>query len=88
MSQIITKSGFEIDIDKTVLDDMELFECIVDVDKGRADRIPEMLNRMLTPDQKKTLYDHCRDESGRVRMTKVETEIEEIFDGLRDPEKK
>ena len=88
MSHIVTKSGFEIDMAPETLDDMEVFELIVDVDKGDATKLPALLGLILTPEQKTALYEHCRTESGRVPISAVVAEFAQIMEGLRDNEKK
>ncbi len=88
MSQIVTKSGFKIDFDKTVLDDMEVFEKIVAIDKGEVTELPALLKMIFSPEQKAALYDHCRNDSGRVPISTVAAEFAEIIGGLKDEEKK
>lgn len=87
MGTVKTKTGFEASIDPAALDDMETFELIVAIDKGEVSGVPELIGRILSADQKKALYEHCR-KDGRVRMTAVLQEINDIFEGLRDSEKK
>ena len=71
-----------------VLDDMEVFELIVEVDKGDATKLPALLGLILTPEQKTALYEHCRTEEGRVPISKVVAEFAQIMEGMRDAEKK
>lgn len=88
MAHIVTKTGFEIDMTPDVLDDMEVFELIVEVDKGDATKLPALLGLILTPEQKTALYEHCRTAAGRVPISAVVTEFAQIMDGMRDAEKK
>ena len=88
MAHIVTKSGFEIDLSPDVFDDMEVFELIVDVDKGVITKLPDLLGRIFTPAQKTALYDHCRTDDGRVPISKVSEEFADIMAGMRDAEKK
>lgn len=88
MSHIVTKSGFEIDIDASVMDDMEVFELIVKIDKGEVTELPALLSLIFTPEQKKALYEHCRNDAGRVPISAVSNEFAEILGGLKDAEKK
>lgn len=85
---ITTSTGFEIDMSTDVLDDMEVFELIVEVDKGDATKLPALLGILLTPEQKTELYEHCRTETGRVPISAVVKEFAEIMEGMRDAEKK
>lgn len=86
MKEGVTKSGFKFVIEDGVLDDMELLEALVDVDKGNSAALPDVIVRVLGEDQKKKLYDHLR-ENGRVPVSKVGAELAEIF-GAFDETKK
>lgn len=88
MAHIVTKTGFEIDMTPDVLDDMEVFDLIVEVDKGDATKLPALLALILTPEQKTALYEHCRKENGRVPISAVVAEFAQIMEGMRDAEKK
>ena len=81
MKHIVTESGFEIDIDETCLDDMELFDAIVDLQNGDATTIPLILRKVLGTG-KSALYEHCRADDGRVPTTVVPEEIKQIFETL------
>lgn len=88
MAHIVTKTGFEIDMTPDVLDDMEVFELIVEVDKGDATKLPALLGLILTPKQKTALYEHCRTDAGKVPISAVVAEFAQIMEGMRDAEKK
>lgn len=88
MAHIVTKTGFEIDMTPDVLDDMEVFELIVEVDKGDATKLPALLGLILTPEQKTALYEHCRTGAGKVPISAVVAEFAQIMEGMRDAEKK
>lgn len=81
MKHVETASGFVIDIDETCLDDMELFDAIVDLQNGDATTIPLILRKILGTG-KAALYEHCRAEDGRVPTTVVTEEIKQIFEAL------
>lgn len=85
---IVTNSGFEIDMSVDALDDMEVFELIVALDKGDVTVLPDLLTRLFTPEQKAALYEHCRKKSGKVPISAVASEFAEIILGLKDSEKK
>lgn len=86
MSRIETASGFVCEVDESRLDDMELLENIVALDKGDVLVLPDTLTRLLGAEGKKALYDHVR-KDGRVPMEAVSTELEEIFRGLKEGKK-
>ncbi len=85
---VMTDSGFEIDLDVAVMDDMEVFEKIVAIDKGNVMELPALLDLIFTRDQKAALYQHCRNDAGRVPISAVAQEFGKIMTGLRDAEKK
>ena len=81
VKHIKTKTGFEMDIDDSCIDDMELFEEVADVQAGNILAIPAII-RKICGDSKKALYDHCRLEDGRVPTQAISDEITEIFEAL------
>ena len=81
VKHIKTATGFEADIDDVCIDDMELFEAVVDVQGGDATAIPTVV-RKLGGIHKQALYDHCRLPDGRVPVEAVAEEIGEIFKAL------
>lgn len=74
-----TKSGFKFEIDETIADDMELIEDIARADKD-VSVFPGVLEKILGKDQKKALYDHLRDENGRVSIKDTVTAFTEIME--------
>lgn len=76
-----TKTGFNFIIDEDIRDDMELLDNLIEMSKGNNAVVPDILISLLGEEQKKKLYDHCRNEkTGRVSSKKVFAEIESIFD--------
>ena len=72
-----TKSGFEFEIDRSVID-MELLDELADMQENPA-LTGRVLARLLGKDQKRALYDHIRDENGRVPIDKAAAELVDIF---------
>lgn len=81
MKSLETKTGFRIEADEKCLDDMELFEAVVDLQNGNVFAIKTIAEKMCGKN-KKALYDHCRDASGRVPVQAVTAEINDMFEGL------
>lgn len=81
VKHIITKTGFEMDADTSRIDDMELFDAVVELQAGNALAIPTVINK-LCGDQKKALYDHCRLPDGRVPTQAITEEVTDIFEAL------
>lgn len=77
-----TKSGFKFDVDKAVVDDMELVDALSELQEGNGLATSKIVKMILGEDQKKALYDHLRGESGRVSTTAVSTEVTEILNSI------
>lgn len=82
MKHIVTESGFEVDINENALDDMELFEALVDMQNGDATQTPVVV-RKICGDAKKALYDHVRLPDGRVPTEAVAQELAHIIEALK-----
>lgn len=78
MEQIKTSTGFEIELEEDVFDDMELLENLALVDRGDMSALPLALD-LLLGDDKQRLYDHCRGTNGRASAKKVMAEVGEIL---------
>lgn len=76
--KIKTKSGFECEIDEVVVNDMEVLDLVVDIEKGNALKYPELLDKLMGKETKQRLYDHVRVD-GRVPYAAIDAEITEIF---------
>lgn len=75
-----TKSGFKAVIDVEALDDMELLEDLARMDAGEQWLAARVVVRLLGGEQKKKLYDFCRDpQTKRVSVTKVSEVLSELF---------
>lgn len=73
-----TKSGFEYSIDSNVMDNMELLDAVAEID-GNPLALSKVLKMVLGDEQRKALYDHLRQEDGRVPVKAVSEEITDIF---------
>ena len=79
----VTDSGFKFSIEEEALDDIEFIETLADISHGDNSKLPTFLVQFLGPEQKARLYDHCRDDKGRARLSKVQAEIAGIFEAIR-----
>lgn len=77
-----TRSGFEFEVADDIINDMELFEALCDLDAGDARAVVPVC-RIVLGGQKKALYDHLRTENGRVPVDKVSEEIFDILTALK-----
>lgn len=81
-----TRSGFGFEVADNIVNDMELFEALCDLDAGDARAVVPVC-RIVLGDQKKALYDHLRTEEGRVPVDKVTEEILDILTAIKDGKK-
>lgn len=78
-----TSTGFKFEVDPDVIRDMEVIELIADVAEDGS-KMPKMLVAILGKAQKTALYNHVRNDSGRVLFDDVNREMEEIFATLAE----
>ena len=78
MKHLKLECGFEIDVEESTFEDMELFDAVADMEKGRVLALSEVTGKILG-DRKVALYDFLRDENGRVPIQAVSEAVVEIF---------
>lgn len=81
-----TKTNFEYNIDKKILNDYELLEEIDNIGKNPL-IIIKLLKRLLKEEQLEKLKEHIRNEEGIVPIDKMEKELIDIFDGINEIKK-
>ena len=81
MVQGTTKSGFVFEIESDILDDMELMDQVVECDTNPA-VLSRVIKMVLGEEQRKALYDHLRDERGKVPVKAVGEAITDIFSAI------
>lgn len=81
--KITVESGYELTIDKDSMNDMELLEDLVELDKGNIAVLPDISSRLLG-DGKADVYAHIKKETGknRVGVDDFQKFIKEIVDAL------
>ncbi len=77
-----TSTGFEFAFDDSVVD-MEMLDCLVEAEENPA-YVGKILGLMLGKEQKKALYDHLRDENGKVPIDKTASCVIELFNAIKD----
>ena len=75
-----TTTGFKFKADKEAL--TEFLELFADVQAGDSLKVFKLIELTLGKEQKKRLYEHCRNEAGRVPADRLSEEIGEIFEAL------
>ena len=78
-----TTSGFDFQIADTLGDDFEFLELSIRADKGEIEVLPDLILRMLGPEQKKRMMEHCRID-GRVSSERMMMEVSDIFRIIRE----
>ena len=73
-----TSTGFAFSIDETVLDNMELLDAIAESEEDPIG-ISRVCVLLLGKDGRRQLYDHLRQEDGRVPVEAVSQAMVEIF---------
>lgn len=81
-----TKSGFKFEITDDAYNDMELLDLIASISDGEVQNMSKAADKLLGKEQREKLYEHIRDENGRVPIDKFETEFGEIltYDKLKN----
>ena len=78
--KVKTATGFECEIDANTMNDMEVLDLVVRIDEGDALAYSPFLTKLLGKENKARLYDHVREEDGRVPIEKVAAEVGEILE--------
>lgn len=79
MTEGVTASGFAFQLDDAVLDDYDMLEILVELDKGHTARIIDFAQMLLGKEQHEQLKNHLRQLHGRVPATVMVAEVMEIF---------
>lgn len=78
--QGVTETGFKYTINNDVMDNMEILDCLGEIDTDPT-AISKMLTLVLGDEQKKALYEHCRGENGVVSARQVASNLGQILTG-------
>ena len=81
-------NGFEVTLDEKMLHDLDVGEAICELDQGNSTKLPSLFNALLGEGQKKALVAHIRAEKGTCTVEDMSDALVEIFNGLKEPEKK
>lgn len=83
-----TKTGLEIDVDQMAVDDAELLDALYDLQTtGNALAIVKVARQLLTPEAKQALFDHVRNDAGRVPIESLSDELTDIMEALNGKKK-
>ena len=79
-----TSTGFRYEITDEAMNDAELLDALIEADEGNATSMMKAMNKLLGTEQKQKLYEHLRNEHGRVPLMgerSLAAEISEIMSG-------
>ena len=79
-----TSTGFEYVITDEAMNDAELLDALIEADEGNATSMMKAMNKLLGAEQKQKLYEHLRNENGRVPIVgerSLTSEMTEIMSG-------
>ena len=77
-----TNDGFEIELDEDFLDDAEMMEEVLAANDNMT-KIFIMRDHMLDAEGKKRLYDHLRNEKGKVLFSALDAAIGELLNSFQ-----
>jgi hypothetical protein len=80
--KIETTTGFAWEIDDDARDDQELVDAFVEMD-AHPEKYCTVLDILLGTDGKAALYEHCRNEKGRVKATRIQHELADIINSMK-----
>ena len=86
-----TTTGFEFVTDEAVFNDMEVVDAIADMQTGDESAVmvatSVLITKLLGAEQKKALYNHLRNDEGRVPIDAVSNAIVEIMTSCKNGKK-
>nr|DAM22696.1 MAG TPA: hypothetical protein [Caudoviricetes sp.] len=74
-----TESGFAIELEDDALEDQELFDAISGMQDGNVFSMSHLTERLLGTEGRKKLYDHLRNDKGRVPPQAVAQALNELL---------
>lgn len=84
MIQGKTSSGFEFSIDEKAADNMELIDALAELEDGNDLAVSKVCRLLFGSEERKRIYDHLRDENGRVPVEPFIQLVKEIFTTTKD----
>ncbi len=79
-----TSTGFAYEVDRDHMTNVEFLEKFAEMQNGDGMVVFELLSIVLGPEQKRRLYDHCRNKKGMVPVDAVTAEVSDIFGRLAE----
>lgn len=79
-----TRTGFAFTADPEAISDAEFLELLYEVQHDDQLGVFKLIEKLLGKEEKKALYDHVRDEKGRVPTAKLTEEFSDIMVALQE----
>lgn len=79
-----TSTGFKFDADENIMDDVEFLERLAEAMTVNGFEMFPILEELLGKDGKKALYEHVRNEKGKVSLDRLNDELGEILSALSE----
>lgn len=79
-----TGTGFDFEIDETLLDDWAILEQLSEMEDGNLLYAPKFVKSVLGKEQGKALIEHCKEENGRIPTKKVMDEVLDILGKIKE----
>lgn len=86
--KVRTKDEFEVEVIDNAFDNMEAVDALVEMDEGNPLAISKITSFLFTKEEKKKVYDHLRNEEGRVTLVSFIPFVTEIMTLMGENEKK
>lgn len=67
-----TKNGFEYQIDENIIRNIEVLDCLSELDDNNLIALPKLLKLMFSKEDKKRLYTACGNDTETVLKTTME----------------
>lgn len=81
-------NGFEVQVDDKALHDWGVVKTICKIDKGDSSSLPDLFYSLLGEEQVDALEAHLRATTGACTVEDMTAVLVEIFNALKEPEKK
>lgn len=79
-----TSTGFVVELDKNVMNNMELVDALAEAENDNPVALSKACLLLLGKDNRQKLYDHLRQENGRVPVDAVGAALTDIFKAFGD----
>lgn len=81
------EDGFEVEVNRDAFNDMEALDTLTRLVDGDPFAISKVSDLIMDKNEKKRLYDHCRNEEGKVSVEDFVKVLSQIMESLGQQEK-